>query len=128
MGQVDIVVDVWGNFVNNECTCYLDSTFIGHVRHQDLFEHFISALDSLNLKKRLQVSMDGPNLNWVFFSELCNYQTENDMSRLLSTGSCGIFHTGSIHGAFKTGEQSTDWKLKIVLGALHQILHDSPAR
>ena len=50
------------------------------------------------------------------------------MSRLLSTGSCGIFHTGSIHGASKTGEQSTDWKLKIVLRALHQILHDSPAR
>ena len=28
----------------------------------------------------------------------------------------------------KTGEQSTDWKLKKVLRALHQILHDSPAR
>ena len=73
MGQMDIVVDVWGNVVNNECTCYLDSTFIGHVRHHNLFKHFISALDSLDLKKRLQVSMDGPNLNWVFFSELCNY-------------------------------------------------------
>ena len=62
------------------------------------------------------------------FSELHNYRTENDMSKLLSTGSCGLFHTGSIHGAFKTGEQSTDWKLKKVLTALHQILPNLPAR
>ena len=128
MGQMDVVVNFWDNVVNNECTRYLNSMFIGHVRHQDLFEHFISALDSLDLKKLLQVSMDGPNLSWVFFSELCNYRIENDMSRLLSTGSCGLFHTGSIDGAFKTGEQNIDWKLKKVLRALHQILHDSPAR
>ena len=50
------------------------------------------------------------------------------MSKLLSTGSCGLFHTGSIHGAFKTGEQSTDWKLKKVLRPLHQVLLDLPAR
>ena len=74
------------------------------------------------------MSMDGLNVNWVFFSELRNYRTENDMSKLLSTGSCGLFHAGSIHGALKTGEQSTDWKLKQVLKALHQISHDSPAR
>ena len=73
MGEIDIVVNFWDNVVNNECTRYLNSTFIGHVRYQDLFEHFISALDSLDLKKMLQVSMDGPNLNWVFFSELCNW-------------------------------------------------------
>ena len=47
------------------------------------------------------------------------------MSKLLSAGSCSLH---AIHGAFKTGEQSTDWKLKQVLRAWHQILHDSPAR
>ena len=41
------------------------------------------------------------------------------------TGSCSLH---AIHGAFKTGEQSIDWKLKKILRALHQILHDSPAR
>ena len=128
MGQMDIVVNFWDNVVNEVCTRYLDSTFIGHVRHQDLFEDFISATDSLDLKKPPQVSMDGPNVNWAFFSELCNYRTENDMSKLLSTGSCNLFHTGSIHGAFKTREQSTDWKLKKVLRALYHILPDSPAR
>ena len=45
--------------------------------------------------------MDGPNVNWVFFSELRNCRTENDISRckLLSTGSCSL---RAIHGAFKT--------------------------
>ena len=117
MGQMDLVVNFWHNVVNKVCTRYLYSTFIGHARHQHLFEHFISALDSLDLKKLLQVSTDGPNVNGVFFSELSNYQTENDISKLLSTGSCG-FH--AIHEAVKTGEQSTDWKLKKVLRALHK--------
>ena len=45
MEQMDIAVNFWDNVVNNVCTRYLDSTFIGHVRHQDLFEHFISAID-----------------------------------------------------------------------------------
>ena len=107
------------------CTRFVDSTFAGHVRHQDLFDHFISALDSFNLKKLLQVSVDSPNVNKAFFLKLCNYRTENDMTKLLLTVSCGLH---AIHGAFKTGEQSRDWKLKKVLRALHQILHDSPAR
>ena len=33
-----------------------------------------------------------------------------------------------MHGAFKTGVESTDWKIKKILKAAFQILHDSPAR
>ena len=58
--------------------------------------------------------MDGPNVNWAFSSELRNYQTENYISKLLSTGSYSLH---AIHRALKTGEQSTDWKLKKVLRA-----------
>ena len=85
MGEMDLV-SFWKNVLNKVCTCYLDSTFICYARNQDHFEHFILALDSLDLKKLLQVSMDGRNLNWAFSSELRNYRTENDMSKLLSTG------------------------------------------
>ena len=99
------------------CTCYLDSTFIGHARHQDLFKHFILALDLLDLKKLLQVSMDDPNRNWAFFSELCNYQTENDMSKLLSTESC-----------FQNWRAEHRLETQKVFRVLHQILHDSSAR
>ena len=64
-------------------------------------------------------------MHWAFFSELHNYRTENDMSKLLLTGSCSLH---AIHETFKTGEQNTDWKLKKVLRALYQILHNLPAR
>ena len=33
-----------------------------------------------------------------------------------------------IHGAFKTGAESTDWKMKKILKVVFQILHDNPAR
>ena len=128
MGQMDLFVNFWVDVFNKLCICYLNSTFTGLAWHQDLFEHLISALDSWDLKKLLQVSMNGPNVNWAFFSELCNYQTENDMSKLLSTGSCSLH---AIHGALKTGQQSVSnlcSKLKKKLRTLHQILHDSPAR
>ena len=101
MGQMDLVVNLWDNVFNKVCICYLDSTFIGNAWHQDLFDLFISALDSLDLKKLQHMSVDDPNVNWAFFSELPNYRTENDMSKLLSTGSCGLL---AIHGAFKTGQ------------------------
>ena len=33
-----------------------------------------------------------------------------------------------MHGTFKTGAESTYWKIKKILKAAFQILHDSPAR
>ena len=39
--------------------------------------------------------MDGLNVNLAFFSELHNYRTENDLSKLLSTGS---YRLHAIHG------------------------------
>ena len=73
MGHMDLAVNFWDNVVNKVCTCYLNLTFLSHTRLRDLFEHYISALDSLDLKKLLQVSVDGPNVNWAYFSELRNY-------------------------------------------------------
>ena len=69
--------------------------------------------------------MDGPNINWAFFEELRNFRGENNMNKLLPTGSCGLH---SIHLAFKTGENSTDWGVKKILKAIYQIHHDSPVR
>ena len=57
---------------------YLGSTFIGHARHKNFLDYFISGLDFLNQSNLLQVSVDGSNVNWVFF-KLRNYRAENDM-------------------------------------------------
>ena len=66
-----------------------------------------------------------PQCELDLFLRISNYRTENDMSKLLSTGSCRLH---AICGVLKTGEQNTDWKLKKVLRALHQILHNFSAR
>ena len=114
---MDLAINFWDNVVNKVYTSYLGSTFMGHAQyqdlfmgdaqHQDLFEHLISVLDSWDL---LQVSMDGPSVNWAFFSGLRNYRTKNDMSKLLSTGSCRLH---AIYGALKTGEQN---KVEVQIG------------
>ena len=95
-GQMDLVVNYWDNVVNQTRTRYRGSTFVGHAHHRDLFEHFNSSLGSLDISKLLQVAMDGPNVNWLFYKELVNYQAENDTSKLVPTGSCG-FH--AVHGS-----------------------------
>ena len=83
MGQMDLTVNFCDNVANKMCTRYLDYAFIGHARHQDLYQHFISAMSSLDLRELLQVFMDGPNVNWDFLSELQSYRTENGISTLV---------------------------------------------
>ena len=57
----------------------------------------------------------------AFFEELRNIHDENDMNKLLPTGSCGLPFN---YLAFKT----TDWGVKKILKAVYLILHDSLAR
>ena len=77
---MDLVVNYWDDVLNRVCTRYLDSTFVGHSRSNDLLEHFLLGLQSLDKAKLIQVSMDGPNVNWAFFEELHNFRDENDIS------------------------------------------------
>ena len=80
MGQMDLVVNYWDSVVNCVCTNYLDSTFLGHSRSRGLLHNFLLVLKSLNKTKLIQVSMDGPNANWAFYSELDNYRDENNIN------------------------------------------------
>ena len=95
--------------INKVCTHYLDSTFIGLAWHQDLFPGFHFSIRFIRSKKAAAGIYGWCQCELGLFSELHNYWTENDMSKLLSTGSCGLH---ALHGAFKTGEQSRNGKLK----------------
>ena len=66
MGQMDLVVSYWDDVLNRVCTRYLDSTFVGHSRSNDLLEHFLLGLQSLDKAKHIQVSVNDPNVNWAF--------------------------------------------------------------
>ena len=77
------------------------------------------------MSKMIQVSIDGPIVNWKFLKELVSYRCECQLSQLINIGSCG-HHV--INGAFHTGAEATSWDIKGTLKGTFQILHGSPAR
>ena len=77
-------------------------------------------------KKMLQVSMDGPNVNWKLYDSIVQEQSENDdYPDLIDIGLCCL-HV--VHGAFRTGVQKTKWGIDGILKALYNLFPDSPAK
>ena len=82
----------------------------------DLLEHFNASTSDLRRNGLLQVSRNGPSVNWSFYDKLeKEIKNECDMG-LLNIGSCGL-HV--IHGVFHTGARETDSGLD---GLLQSIL------
>ena len=52
------------------------------------------------LARVLQVSMNGPNVNWAFYDMLQNQTADEYNCQLLNLGFCGLH---LVHGAFKHG-------------------------
>ena len=74
---------------------------MGHARAVDIEEDLKKGIESL---QKLQLSMDGPNVNWKVFEDLqSEIQLENGKN-LLNVGSCGL-HV--IHGAFRSAMSET---------------------
>ena len=69
--------------------------------------------------------MDGPSINLKFHRDVQSNRKELKLLRLIDIGSCSL-HT--IHGAFKTGVESTDLEIKKAFKGCSTLLHDSPDR
>ena len=63
--QLDIHVRVWEN--NVVATNYLRSEFMGHAAAVDLHERLEPVILEFGHRKLLQLSMDGPNVNWKLY-------------------------------------------------------------
>ena len=87
---------------------------MGHITASDLLKSLKCSLSKLNNRKLLQVSMDGPRVNWKLLSLLCEDREKEDadLAKLLNVGSCGL-HV--VHATFCTGFQATDWKVEGLL-------------
>ena len=123
--QMDIVITFWNKLDNEINTRYFTSVFLGHTRANDLLEAFQKALSDFDMYNLIQVSMDGPSVNWKFYDDLISNRTETEMPGLLNIGSCGL-HV--LHGAFKSGANKSEWNIKNILKGLYELFHDSPAR
>lgn len=51
-------------------TSYFNSVFFERSKAQDLLDYFKQGFDGMPFGKMIQVSMDGPNVNWSFLSKL----------------------------------------------------------
>ena len=105
-GQMDIVVRYWNLNDHIVSTHYFGSAFMGHATSDDLLASFRSALP---LSSLLQVSMDGPTVNWKFLDllEKC-MEAEHILSKLINMGSCGSM---LCMGHFKVATKPVDGQL-----------------
>ena len=89
---------------------------MGHTTASDLLNSLKCSLSKLNYRKLLQISMDGPRVNWKLPSLLCEDREKEDadLPKLLNVGSCGLHF---VHAAFCTGCQAPDLKIEGLLRA-----------
>lgn len=121
--QMDISVRYW-NVENEEVsTRYFNSVFLSASKAIDLKDGLKTGVGSKNLTKILQVSMDGPGVNFKMLRELkLDLSAENNNnSVLLEIGSCGLH---KVNGAFKAGVKTSGWDLDLFFKALYQLFHN----
>ena len=73
----------------------------------------------------IQVSMDGPNVNWKFYNDLRKKIKADYASNLINIGSCGLH---IVNNSFKRGINATGWKVESFLSSLYYLFKDAPAR
>ena len=113
--QMDVVL----RYFNNEScmieTSYFHSGFLKRPNSLILHVKLLESLTALDLGKLIQISMDGPNVNWDVLSLHSSYREKNEFSRFINIGSCGL-HV--LHGALQTGIMEKDWEVSKVLHAM----------
>ena len=100
-------------------TSYFDSGFLKRPSSLNLHVKLLESLTALDLGKLIQISIDGPNVNWKVTEK------KNEFSRLINIGSCGL-HV--LHGALQIGIMETDWEVSKVLLAMWKIFDESSTK
>lgn len=117
-GQMDLHVRFFYPITRLITTSYFNSVFFDRCKAKDLLEHFKLGFAGLPFDKLIQVSMDGPNVNWSFLNKVeqdlvIELSEENvDPPGRFELGSCGL-HVG--HGAFRSGHEIVNWKVQQAL-------------
>ena len=66
---------------------------VGHGTPDNLMDHFNKSVlgSGLQGKDIIQVSMDGPSVNWKFYGELWKKVNNDYGTTLINSGSCGLY-------------------------------------
>ncbi|KAK0067710.1 hypothetical protein Bpfe_002551, partial [Biomphalaria pfeifferi] len=120
--QMDMHVRYWDT--DKVVTRYYGSAFLGHATAQDMHEKLCENFH-FDGKSVVQISMDGPNVNWALFKLLSEDLQKASEKKFVDIGSCGL-HT--MHNAFRAGLASTGWELGHLFSLLSWLFKDTPAR
>ena len=122
--QIDLLIRYWDERADMVSTRYYDSTCLGKAAATDVFENFNDVAKNLEETKFLQVMSDGRNVNKPFLNLLAETMEEEQHSRLVNLGTCGL-HT--LHNGFQHGKKASGWELKL-FNSMYKIFDESPAR
>ena len=79
----------------------------------------------MGYKNIVQLSMDGPNVNWSFHNKFETNKRGSFNSGIVNVQSCSLH---KIHNAFKQVAEESGWQIPQFLKALHMLFHETPAR
>ena len=121
--QMDVYVRLW--IEEQVETRFLTSFFLGHSSAKDICEQLDPLICELGYRKIVQLSMDGPNVNWAVFNLLQEEIERQTSCRMLRTGSCGLH---ILHNAFRAGCSASGWDVEDLLAKVYYLFKDAPAR
>ena len=118
--QMVIHVRFWDKGSNHVTSRYLTSQFMGHLSATTMLQEIITSLHDheIDVTKVVQMSMDGPNVNWKLDRLLMEHVAAADVHapKLLDVGSCSL-HV--LHNAFKAGAKASEWETSDILSTLY---------
>ena len=121
--QLDIHIRFWeGSQVSSR---FDTSEFLGHADADCLHEKLLDCCTAIGKPDLLQMSMDGPNVNWKTYELLSTSIEEETKKKMLNIGSCGLH---IIHNSFRSGSMETNREVGQTLSSLYWLFKDSPAR
>ncbi|KAK5880613.1 hypothetical protein CesoFtcFv8_023623 [Champsocephalus esox] len=98
---------------------------MGHHTAAHIYERVETVCLDIGFQNRIQLSMDGPNVNWKLFSIAQQNIEGQTGKKMLNVGSCGLH---ILHNSFRAGCAATHWELGHALSTLKWLFKDVPAR
>ncbi|XP_061661395.1 uncharacterized protein LOC133492765 [Syngnathoides biaculeatus] len=117
--QLDIHVRLWND------DRVRTSEFLGHSAATGLQERLDPIVCDFGHQKLLQLSMDGPNVNWKLYKSIQEQIEKMTTRRILQNGSCGRH---ILHNAFRICCEAAGWGVEDFLSSLYNLFRDAPAR
>jgi len=77
---MDLVVHYSDDGTNQVIIKYLISVFLGHATAADLLAKFKGGIASLPRSKLMQISIDGPSVNWSFLDKYKDHLTQEEVA------------------------------------------------